>query len=779
MYGDRLTQLCLSCCIWGTIFSSRSIGQIIPDATLNNNSSTITEDATIDGQAVDLIEGGAVNNDTLFHSFAEFSILPNQQVYFDHPNGINNILTRVTGDRISQIMGKLGVNGTANLFLLNPNGIVFGENAALDIAGSFVATTADSFVGDSGEFYSATNPEAPPLLTINIPQGLQFGSNPGSIEVQGNGHQLTINPTTLTPVFDSQASGLAIAARRTLALIGGELNFNGGGLSTAGGTIKLGSIAQPGQVGLTMDGKAIAFNYDNITAYSDINLAQKSSISLIEQPTGNGSPKGSGSLELRGRNITLEDSSTIIAIRNRPGSNEDSINIFASDSLNLLEDNPDNFPSAIITQTQENTNQQGVDINIDTTNLKLQNNALIISTVASRGDGGEINIVAQELDFNNSNSSYSTGIISQVLPESQGDGGIIIIDVENLELSDNFSDVDEDDLNDDLEAVVGANRADQLEDLIEDDDDAGGENVFVGLNRVSGDNTFILPGGGQISVRNNGVGNGGIALIKIDNTDVLELSEPSVETPEVEAPEMEEVVAEPDDQIPEEVIEADNQMPEEVIEPTPELESPQIESDINSKTSEVVEEEISNEVIKQTSDNNQETATQQPSVNQELSTEDNYVFNLNNGETIVIDTDDLNQLGNEIAADAANTADAESEDTKMFIDGLFIANSFNSSLDLFSACHIGNNNFTYIGRGGIRINPLEELTDSTLLPDWEITPQKIDNSSGSANLKFLLESKPIVEAQSWKINQNGKVELVATSVENKLTWVDRVRCPKN
>ena len=266
-------------------------------------------------------------------------------------------------------------------------------------------------------------------------------------------------------------------------------------------------------------------------------------------------------------------------------------------------------------------------------------------------------------------------------------------------------------------------------------------------------------------------------------------------TPELESPPTPEEVVEADNQMPEEVIEptpelespptpeevveADNQMPEEVIEPTPELESPQIESDINSKTSEVVEEEISNEVIKQTSDNNQETATQQPSVNQELSTEDNYVFNLNNGETIVIDTDDLNQLGNEIAADAANTADAESEDTKMFIDGLFIANSFNSSLDLFSACHIGNNNFTYIGRGGIRINPLEELTDSTLLPDWEITPQKIDNSSGSANLKFLLESKPIVEAQSWKINQNGKVELVATSVENKLTWVDRVRCPKN
>ncbi|HEY9649320.1 MAG TPA: filamentous hemagglutinin N-terminal domain-containing protein, partial [Coleofasciculaceae cyanobacterium] len=142
-----------------------AIAQIIPDDTLGNESSVVTPNATIQGLPADLIEGGASRGAALFHSFLEFNVGEGQRVYFANPTGIDNIFSRVTGKDVSDILGTLGINGGANLFFLNPNGIIFGENAQLDVRGSFVATTANSLVFKNGFEFSAVTPEAPPLLT--------------------------------------------------------------------------------------------------------------------------------------------------------------------------------------------------------------------------------------------------------------------------------------------------------------------------------------------------------------------------------------------------------------------------------------------------------------------------------------------------------------------------------------------------------------------------------------------------------------------------------------
>ncbi|NEO42029.1 MAG: filamentous hemagglutinin N-terminal domain-containing protein [Moorea sp. SIOASIH] len=154
-----------------------ALAQITPDQTLGNESSVVTPNSTIRGEPGDLIEGGAARGSNLFHSFQDFNVGQLQRVYFANPAGIENILSRVTGSNISNILGTLGVDGGANLFLLNPNGIVFGQNARLDVAGSFFASTANSLVFNNGTEFSATNPEAPPLLSINITPGLQYGLN--------------------------------------------------------------------------------------------------------------------------------------------------------------------------------------------------------------------------------------------------------------------------------------------------------------------------------------------------------------------------------------------------------------------------------------------------------------------------------------------------------------------------------------------------------------------------------------------------------------------------
>ncbi|WP_242046379.1 MULTISPECIES: two-partner secretion domain-containing protein [Calothrix] len=205
------------------ITSNPTLAQIVPDGTLGNESSRVTGNVTIKGSAADLIEGGALRGSSLFHSFTEFNINEGKRAYFGNPTGVENIFSRVTGNNVSNILGTLGVNGSANLFLLNPNGILFGKNAQLDIQGSFLATTANSFQFPDGSEFSATNPQAAPLLTMSVPVGVQYGSQPtASISNEGSletGKDLTLSAGNLDLQGQLQAGGnLTLQAEDTLEI---------------------------------------------------------------------------------------------------------------------------------------------------------------------------------------------------------------------------------------------------------------------------------------------------------------------------------------------------------------------------------------------------------------------------------------------------------------------------------------------------------------------------------------------------------------------------------
>ncbi len=178
-----------------TIIAPATLAQLAPDGTLGVEGSLVTPNVLIRGVPGDRIDGGTRRGNNLFHSFQQFNVEQNQRVYFANPVGVESILTRVTGANPSRILGTLGVDGGANLFLINPQGILFGANARLDIAGSFVASTARSLDFGNGLQYSATDPQAPPLLAVNVRPGLQYGTNPATIANLGNltvGQDLTL-----------------------------------------------------------------------------------------------------------------------------------------------------------------------------------------------------------------------------------------------------------------------------------------------------------------------------------------------------------------------------------------------------------------------------------------------------------------------------------------------------------------------------------------------------------------------------------------------------------
>jgi len=165
-----------------TVISSTNLvsAQITPDNTLPNYS-----EVGIEGN-ITKINGGTRNEGNLFHSFEKFGVSTGGEVYFNNAAEIQNILTRVTGNSISNIDGLIKANGSANLFLINPNGILFGTNARLDIGGSFVGSASEKLIFSDGLEFSTVNPQQPPLLSVNLPVGLQYGTNLTNLIVQAN-----------------------------------------------------------------------------------------------------------------------------------------------------------------------------------------------------------------------------------------------------------------------------------------------------------------------------------------------------------------------------------------------------------------------------------------------------------------------------------------------------------------------------------------------------------------------------------------------------------------
>jgi len=260
-------RLCLSTIVFLTLPIALVEAQITPDESL----STQTEQQ---GENRLNINGGEREGNNLFHSFQEFSVPEGIEAVFENAPDIENIFTRITGESASAINGILRTQGGANFFLVNPNGIVFGENAQLDIGGSFIATIANSIQFEDGIEFIASQGQEKPILTVSVPIGLNFEGNNGAITVNGTGNQIT---SMLSPTgFEQKApTGLSVDTSNTLALIGGEINFSRGVISTEGGQLYLASV-DSGLVTIDHTGEGITLKSDSVSNFQDITLDEQS-----------------------------------------------------------------------------------------------------------------------------------------------------------------------------------------------------------------------------------------------------------------------------------------------------------------------------------------------------------------------------------------------------------------------------------------------------------------------------------------------------------------------
>ncbi len=407
-----LGWLGFACFGLGAIAVSEAHAQIVPDATLPQTS-FVTPAAN-----VLTITGGTQAGGNLFHSFREFSVPTGGTAFFNNAASIANIVTRVTGSSPSAIDGILKANGGANLFFLNPNGIVFGQNARLEIGGSFIASTANALQFADGTVFAATPNGTTPLLSVSVPLGLQMGANSGSITVRGAG-----DGTRTTADLIDTTSGLRVSPQATLGLLGNGVVMEGATLKTAGGRIEVGSVGS-GTVGLVPVGDGLRFDYSAIAEFRDLSLTGGSAIDA--------SGLGAGNVQVVARRLRVADGSQVESstLGDREGG---SLLVRAAEAIDLT-----GRGSGLFAQVYTGATGSGGDLQVSTARLSLSEGAFVSTTTAGEGKAGTLTIAASDrVDVAGTTADgVSSNITAEVDPEGEGEGGNLSLTTGTLSVRD-------------------------------------------------------------------------------------------------------------------------------------------------------------------------------------------------------------------------------------------------------------------------------------------------------------------------------------------------------
>jgi filamentous hemagglutinin family protein len=375
---------------------------------------------------------GQQHGGNLFHSFRDFNLQSHESATFSGPNNVQNIISRVTGGNPSSIDGTLrSTIPNADMYFLNPYGIMFGKNAKLDVQGGFHASTADYLRLQDGGRFEARVPSNS-LLTVAPVAAFGFLTEvPGEIRLQD--------------------SKLSVSEGKTLSLIGGTIFMEGEPLvhsedgrmttvnnvvSANSGRINLASATADNEIMLTESG----LNFDTETRKGQITVRNSAILSysgnifihgdllelvssgIINEPQGS---KNSGVIDIRANNFKLTNSyiSATTAGEEMGGT----IVIKVKDTLIASGRFNTGWAEGGIFSNSYGTGEAG-NVQIEARQITLRDRALIGTNAHSAGSAGRLEIRANQISITNGAQIGSNTF-------ENGNGGPIIIVADTLVIS--------------------------------------------------------------------------------------------------------------------------------------------------------------------------------------------------------------------------------------------------------------------------------------------------------------------------------------------------------
>jgi filamentous hemagglutinin family protein len=374
----------------------------------------------------------------LFHSFGDFNLIKDDVASFQGPSNVQNILARVTGGGASSIDGTLRseISG-ANLYFINPAGVMFGANAKLEISGSFAVTTADYLqFGDGARFHAQ----------------LTSTDSLTSAPVSAFGF---LNSSAAHVRFNS--SKIATSAGKDLSIVAGRITLDAATVAAPSGRLVLASTAAAGRIpivpgklpdargAITLKNKSSA-NINGRGGGSVVIRGGKLQISgasaILSQ--NNGTAHG-GNIDLRlAGKLTLDDGRILAtAVRSGAGGNirvrADEVAISGGGGLI----GSTNFYVGLdeAGTTPDDARGAGGDIVVQTNDLAITSDGEIYANTFGLGKGGSIHISADRFRIDGETSTGFTGVAARAdvtavgASSASGDGGDIIVQSNDLAIS--------------------------------------------------------------------------------------------------------------------------------------------------------------------------------------------------------------------------------------------------------------------------------------------------------------------------------------------------------
>jgi filamentous hemagglutinin family protein len=339
---------------------------------------------------------GKVEGNNLFHSFDTFDLVQGESATFSGPANIRNILARVTGGSPTFIDGTINSSiAGANLYFLNPAGVMFGANAAINVTGSFVVSTAGYANFDDGtSFYAGTH------HSIN-----DAGLSSASVSAFGF---LSSAPQPISFV----GSHLTTKSGQGLHVIAGDINLDGASLSAPAATLTFFSAGQSGEVPFSLAHPG--------AAYATTAFMKLGSVSLTNLSSAGIDGAGGGSVVIRGGRMVVDHSK--ISSNNFGPVIGGAISVQA-DQLTLSHAgviNSDSFGGAAAGNVHVEVAQ----------NLEVSGTGSQISAnTESSGNGGVVTVHSNAIDLNGGDIFANT--------DSIGHGGTVQVNAVSLSMEGN------------------------------------------------------------------------------------------------------------------------------------------------------------------------------------------------------------------------------------------------------------------------------------------------------------------------------------------------------